>query len=190
MSNTLAVAAVTTTIRYLLHESLGGTEPGAVDGAAVTTLHPRQLLRGARAARNRTGLNVYLYNVTWDPIQDGSGRSTNRARDARPEVGLDLHYLVTAYGDDAGLDTQRLLARAARALASVPVLTGPDVEAAIAEYGKGETAFLADSDLAEQAEPIRLMPTPLSLDELSTIWGALATPYLPSLAYTAGVVLL
>jgi len=33
MSNTVAIAAVTSTMRHVLHESLGGAQPGPVGGA-------------------------------------------------------------------------------------------------------------------------------------------------------------
>lgn len=191
MSNTLAIAVVTSTIRHLLHESLGGAEPGAVDGAEVTTLRPHQLLRKPARHDKRAGLNVYLYDVTWSLAQDAYDPPSpggTRPRGQHPVSALDLHYLVTAYGDDAALEPQRLLARAVRALASTPVFTRPVIAAAIAKYGSGDTAFLADGDLAEQSEPVKLMPAALSLDEVSKLWGALATPYLLSFGYTARVV--
>ena len=52
------------------------------------------------------------------------------------------------------------------------------------------TAFLADADLADQVELVKLSPTPLSLEEMSKLWGVLGTPYLLSLTYTATVVLI
>lgn len=191
MSNTLAIAIVTSTIRHVLHESLGGTEAGAVGGADVTTLRPHQLLHGSAGGSSPAGLNVYLYDVTWSQAHDPYIRplpGSTRHRGQHPVAALDLHYLVTAYGDDATLEPQRLLARAARALASTPVFTQPVVAAAIAEYGIGDTAFLADDDLSAQPEPVKLMPAHLSIDELSKLWRALATPYLLSLAYTASAV--
>ena len=42
----------------------------------------------------------------------------------RPRVALELHYLLTFYGDDAKLEPQRLLARVASTLHGRGVLTG------------------------------------------------------------------
>ena len=142
---------------------------------------------------SRAGLNVYLYEVS-PSRAEGFGVPMARRKDEnlghQPLAELDLHYVVTAYGDDATLEPQRLLARAARALAATPVITSPIIAAAIAKYGSGDTAFLANSDLGEQLEPVKLVPAPLSIDEMSKLWRALATPYLLSLGYTATAVLL
>ena len=125
MSNTLAIAAVTSTMRHVLHEALGGAQPGPVGGADVTTYRPAQLSDADTVGNAASGLNVYLYQVTpnhaWNltdlPTRHGDGSLARR-----PVAALDLHYLVTAYGDEEALEPQRLLARAALALASTPVL--------------------------------------------------------------------
>lgn len=193
MSNTLAVAAVTSAIRHVLHEALSGAEPGPVGGADVTTYRPTQLADADTVDDGDSGLNVFLYRVTpnhaWNladlPTRRGDGTLARR-----PVAALDLHYVVTAYGDDAALEPQRLLARGALALAATPVLTRDVVLAAIAKYGTGDTAFLADSDLADQAEVVKLSPDPLTTEEVSRLWGSFSTPYLLSVGYTATVVLL
>lgn len=191
MSNTLAIAAVTSTLRYVLNESLAGAEPGSVVGADVTTLPPHQLAQKEVLNDNPAGLNVYLYQVTPNQARDPRALPTGHGDGTQhPLVSLDLHYLVTAYGTDAALEAQRLLARAVLALAATPVFSQPVIAAAIAQYGVDETAFLANSDLAEQTEPVRVSPAPLSLEQVSNLWCAFSTPYLLSLAYTATAVLL
>lgn len=193
VSNTLAIAAVTSTMRHVLHESLGGAEPGAVGGADVTTLRPSDLATEAVLDDGAAGLNVYLYQVTpnhaWD-LHDLPTRHSSGTLARPPLAALDLHYLVTAYGDDSALEPQRLLARGALALSATPVFTRPVITAAVVKYGLGDTAFLADSDLADQSELVKVSPAPLSLEEVSKLWGAFSTPYLLSVGYTATVVLL
>ena len=195
MSNVLAVAAVTSTIRYLLERALGGSQPGPVGGARVTTSRPDSLSRaddgGADVAR---GLNVYLYNVApnhaWN-LTDLPTRRSDGTLSHRPTAALDLHYLISCYGDDAELDAQRLLGRAVLAIAVNPVLTRDLVADAMAEYGDDTaTSYLAAADLGDQVELVKLAPSPLSLEELSKLWGILGTPYLLSVTYTATVVLL
>lgn len=193
MSNVLAIAAVTSTIRHVLHESLSW-QPDPVGGADVTTLHPSHLAVDDDApGSDSAGLNVYLYQVTpnhaWN-LSDLPTRSSSGVLTHRPVAALDLHYLVTAYGDEAALEPQRLLARGALALAVTPVLTKDVIEDAIDKFGSGATAFLDHSDLADQAELVKLSPTPLTLEEISKLWGVLGAPYLLSQAYTATVVLL
>ena len=193
MSNTLAIAAVTSTMRHVLHEALGEPEPDPVGGADVTTFRPAQLADTDTIGNDGSGLNVYLFQVTpnhaWNlndlPTRHGDGSFARR-----PLAALDLHYLVTAYGDEEALEPQRLLARGALALATTPVFTRDTIAAAIAKYGVDATGFLADSDLGEQTELVKVSPTPLSLEEVSKLWGVLGTSYLLSLAYTATVVLI
>ncbi|GAB3047273.1 DUF4255 domain-containing protein [Intrasporangium mesophilum] len=193
MSNTLAIAAVTSTMRHVLHESLGGAQPGPIGGADVTTYRPAQLSDADTVGNDASGLNVYLYQVTpnhaWN-LSDLPTRHGDGSLARRPVAALDLHYLVTAYGDEEALEPQRLLARGTLALASTPVFTKAVIQAAIDKYDTDPTGFLADADLADQAELVKVSPTPLSLEEMSKLWGVLGTPYLLSLAYTATVVLI
>ncbi len=193
MSNTLAIAAVTSTLRHLLDQALGGPQPGPVGSASVTTLHPGQLVP-AEGGELPKGINVFLYRVTpnhaWNltdlPTRTGAG-----ALARRPVAALDLHYLVSCTGDDAELDAQRLLARAVLALAVTPVLGRDVVAYALEEYADDTpTAFLSAADLAEQVELVKVSPETLSLEDESRLWGTLGTPYLLSATYAATVVLI
>ncbi|MDO8149691.1 DUF4255 domain-containing protein [Isoptericola sp. b515] len=193
MSNTHAIAAVTSTVRYLLQQAVDA-EPDPVAGRKVTTLSPARLGELGTETNPASGLNVFLYQVTpnhaWN-LTDLPTRSRGGAVVQPPVAALDLSYLITAYGDEAALEPERYLARAELALAANPVLTRDVVEDATALYG-GETGttFLQRADLADQAEAVKLSPTPLSLEELSKLWGVLGTPYLLSQTYTATVVVL
>jgi hypothetical protein len=200
MSNTLALAAVTATLRFVLERSLGGTQPEPVGGAKVTTLHPRDIPAGTGTAGTGAagempkGINVFLYQVTpnhaWN-LTDLPTRAPDGALVRRPVCALDLHYLLTCYGDDEELDGQRLLARALLAVAGNAVLGRSLVRDALDEYSEDpRTGFLGKADLADQVELVKLSPAVLSLEELSKVWGALGTPYLLSQAISATVVLL
>jgi hypothetical protein len=194
MSNALAIAAVTSAVRFVLDLALQAPQPGQVGGATVTTLRPDRLADADAVGAAATGINVYLYQVTpnhaWN-LTDLPTRRQDGSLVRRPIAALDLHYLLTTYGDDVALDNQRLLGRAMLALAVTPVLTRDLVTAAMLEYGEDTaTAFLAAADLADQLELVKLSPEPLNLEELSKLWGTFGTPYLLSLAYTATVVLL
>jgi hypothetical protein len=194
MSNSLAVAATTTCLRWILERSLHSAEPGGVSGATVTTLRPDQLAKLLDGDDPASGLNIFCYMITPNhagnlvdlPTRHGDGNLA-----ARPVAAVDLHYLITGYGHDATLDAQRLLARAVLALAVMPALTRSAIERAIATYHETDGMdFLDEVDLADQADLVKFSPTTLSLEELSKLWGVLGTPYLPSLTYTATMVLL
>lgn len=192
MSNSLAIAAVTSTMRYVLDRSLQQSQPGAVGGAKVTTLLPQELA-GSEIA-GTAGINVFCFQATsnhaWN-LTDLPTRRPNGSIVQRPVAAVDLHYLLTCYGDEASLEPQRLLGRVVGALAATSVLTRDVVTAALALYaGETETAFLGFSDLAEEIELVKLAPVTLSLEEMSKLWGVLDTPYLLSQTYLATVVLI
>ena len=193
MSNTLAVAAVTSTLRYLLEQALGGSQPGPVGSARVTTLHPAKLADRDDPELPK-GINVFLYQVSPNPtwsLADLPTRRDDGSLMTRPQAALDLHYLISCTGDDSELDAQRLLGRAALALAVNPVLARDLVSAAMAHYADDvATMFLAQADLADQVELVKLAPATLSLEDVSRLWSVLGTPYLLSLTYTATVVLI
>jgi uncharacterized protein DUF4255 len=193
MSNGLAIAAVTSTLRYVLERALQHPHPGPVDGARVSTRHPHQLIEAGVAPEPL--LNVFLYQVTnnqtWRPA-DLPSREENGANSRPPVAALDLHYLISCHGQDESLDAQRLLGRAVIALATTPVLTPDVVTAAVTTYETApETTFLGESDLAGQVDLVKLSPTILSMEEMSNLWSILLqTPYILSLTYVATVVLI
>jgi hypothetical protein len=194
MSNGLAIAAVTSTLRYVLDLALAAPQPGPVGGATVTTLRPDRLADADTVGDAATGINVFLYQVTanhaWN-LTDLPTRRQDGSFVRRPVAALDLHYLITCYGDDASLAAQRLLGRAVLALAVTPVLTRDVVRAAMLHLGtETDTTFLTAADLADQVELVKLSPEQLSLEDQSKLWATFQTPYLLSAAYAATVVLL
>jgi Pvc16 N-terminal domain len=192
MSNSLAIAAVTSTLRFILDRALQATHPGPVGGAGVTTLRPDRLTDTTLVTT--PGINVYLYDVrpnhAWNP-RDLPTRREDGSLMRRPTAALDLHYLLTCYGEDESLDAQRLLGRAVLALAVTPVLTRDVVSAAMTTYSsETETAFLADADLADQVERVKVAPFTLTVEEMAKLWGLFQTPHQLSLTYVATAALL
>ena len=49
---------------------------------------------------------------------------------------------------------------------------------------------LVASDLADQAELLKITPSPMTIDEMSKLWSALQSHYRPSAAYQVSVVLI
>lgn len=181
MSNHLAIATVTSgLVRYL--QGVVGADVG---NAVVTAVRPD----GPNSGVPEVGLNVFLYqatpNVAWRN-HDLPTRRPDGSLNQRPQIALDLHYLLTFYGDETLLEPQRILGSAVRALHTRPLLTRQEIRSAVAA-----TAFLAGSDLAEEVETVKFTPQPLSLEELSKLWSVLfQTPYTLSMTYDASVVLI
>ncbi|HUB14146.1 MAG TPA: DUF4255 domain-containing protein [Acetobacteraceae bacterium] len=180
MSNALAIATVTQTLQNVLTEALVYAN---VSGAHVTAVRPDD-----PAHLPTTGVNIFLYQVAPNPALRNNDLPT-RAADGtllqRPQVALDLYYLLTFYGDDTQLEQQRLLGAMTLALHAQPWLRQSDIIAAQA------TSFLNGADLASQTERVRFRPVSFSLEELSKLWSfLLKTDYVLSAAYVASVVLI
>lgn len=181
MSNHLAIAAVTASLVRYLQGAVGAD----VGNAVVTAVRPD----GPASGVPEVGVNIFLYqatpNVAWRN-QDLPTRRADGSLNQRPQIALDLHYLLTFYGDETLLEPQRILGSTVRALHARPVLTRQEIRGAVAA-----NAFLAGADLADEIETVKLTPQPLSLEELSKLWSVLfQTTYTLSMAYDASVVLI
>jgi len=183
MSNHLAIATVTASLAQFLQ----GEVQNDVPGLTVTTARPD----GTSAPQQGVRVNIYLYQVTPNAAWRNSDLPT-RSDDGRllqrPRAALDLHYLLTFYGNEAQLEPQRLLGSTVRVLHSRPVLTREQIRQTI---NSPAFAFLALSNLAEDIELVKFTPTTLSLEELSKLWAVFfQTQYTLSVTYQASVVLI
>ncbi|HEY6140630.1 MAG TPA: DUF4255 domain-containing protein [Thermoanaerobaculia bacterium] len=182
MSNHLAIATVTAALSDLLANAVA-----ADDGAGVTTIRP-----DASLGTKGPGVNIFLYQVTPNASWQNADLPTRRAGGEvvqRPVAALDLHYLLTCYGDDTKLQPQRVLGKVVRTLHAHPVLTRDMIRKTVGE--NDNFSFLKTSNLADAVELVKLTPIPLSLEELSKLWSIyFQTQYNLSVAYQATVVLI
>jgi hypothetical protein len=177
MSNALAIAHVTQALALLLESNLGPEFDEAVK------VEPR---KPPAEAPDQPTINVFLYQVTPNTSMRNSDLPT-RASDGtlvkRPAAALDLHYLISAYGDETELVGQRLIGSVVRTLHEIPILPKDVIEQA------GERPYLVGSDLAEAAQRVRFTPTVMDIDETSKLWGMLyQTPYSLSVVYQATLI--
>lgn len=183
MSNYLAIATVSAALSRLLQGEVGLDVPGA----KVTTLRPDS----AEGATPEPRVNLYAYQVTPNAAMRNTDLQTRRADGSliqRPQIALDIHYLVSFYGDESKLEPQRLLGIAARTLHARPILTRKMIQDTIRQP---EFDFLQTSDLADAIELVRLTPLGLNLEELSKLWSVFfQVRYALSIAYQASVVLI
>lgn len=183
MSNFLAIATVTATLSRILQAAIGED----VSGTTVTTQRPDS----AGSAVSEPRVNLYLYQVTPNPALRNIDTPTRRSDGSliqRPQVALDLHYLLTFYGDETEFIPQRLLGSTVRTLHSQPTLTRAAIRSVIRSP---DLDFLLPSDLAEQVESVRFTPLLLNLEELSKLWSVFfQTPYALSVAYQGSAVLI
>ena len=196
MSNTLAIAGVSATLKDLLASSMIRHRVADTLGATVTV----SVLSPDLVPRSDHGpyLNLFLYQVTENAALRNvtpSSRSSAAAPTAQQPLTLDLHYLLTAYGA-AELHAEVLLGAALSTLHEHPVLQHDQLRAAFtpatAEDEPLPPAYqaLANCDLAEQEELLRITPAGLNLLEMSRIFSATQSPYRPSIGVRISVVLL
>ena len=166
-----ALATVTTALRNLLSDDMGG--------AAVTTKPPSVARNGESGAQ----LNIFLYSVRHSPSlrnEPPLGKAKNGEL-AYPSMPLILKYLITAYGaDNDDISGQILLGKAMRILHDHPLLGQADLK-----------DITPDSGLHEQAERIRITPDTLNLDDMSKLWSSFqSAEYRLSVGYEISVVLI
>jgi hypothetical protein len=175
MSNALAIAAVTTTLRDLISRGLG-SELGT---GSVTT---RSLDLARENGNTGNQINLFLYHT------QPSAAWRNRDLPSRvkpgetgaPPLALNLYYLITAYGqNNDDILGHRLLGLTMQTLHDNTTLKPADLRLA-----------LADSDLHSQVERVHLTPITLNLEEMSKLWATFQTQYRISAAYEASVVLI
>ena len=188
MSDSLAIAAVTATLRNLLFSGLNQD----VSGTTVTTRPPDK----ARAGNSGNQVNLFLYHLTADtawrnldiPWRTRSGES------AAPHLPLRLYYLLTAYfgeneddidSADAGrlMGSQRLLGRAISILLDHPILEPSAIQAGLPPQDQVEHPF-------DSLENVRIAFQPLALDEMSKLWSGFQTHYRLSAAFEVSMVLI
>jgi hypothetical protein len=181
MTNYLAIATVTAALAQIVRDAV----QSAVSGSDVVLGRPEAPQGGMALARAR----LYLYRVSYNAAlrnADLPGRDAAGNLVKRPAAALDLHYVVSFYGDENTLEPQRMLAAVARDLHSQPGLTRAMIQNAAASQVE-----LNESDLADAFEQVKFVPLDLSIDEWTKLWSVFfQTPHAPSLTYQASMVLI
>jgi hypothetical protein len=172
MSNHLAIAAVTETLKSIVQAAVSSS--GAMTGAKVMAATPSDKIK-------ESAVNICLYEVKYNPFL----RNEDLAPGARPTVALNLRYLFSFYGDETKQEPQRLMGRVMSAIHAEPILDREIIREAI-----GNNAHIADSDLDTSPEDIGLSPIRYSSEEIFKLWSAFQAPFALSFGYEASVVLL
>jgi hypothetical protein len=181
MGNHLAIAAVTASFQRILQANLQET----VYGVRVTTLKPNALEGGT----TETGVNIYMYLVTPNQAYRTPEPVSRRPQGEmvkRSQMAYDLQFLMSFYGNENELEPQRLYGSTAQLMQDGFTITPEIIRDTLADPTLG---YLAESDLASQLEPIRIVPTEVSVENLSKIWSVFfQTPYSLSCTFKASVV--
>lgn len=191
MSSALALASTTFVLKSLLDNRLIRSGVTASIGeATVTALPPDRVTTGGD---ERSQINLFLYRVTPHTTWRGSRVSIGEPprANARLSLALDLHYLITAYGE-RDFQAEILLGCVMQLLMDTPVLTREMIRSALAADAPGTSGmahgFFAASGLVDQDAAITIAPEFLSTEEVSKLWSALQAKYRPSAAYKVSTI--
>jgi hypothetical protein len=199
MSTALRIASVTHVLKDLLNNGLiDHNVSDAVQGSiAVTSLPPDKIDTTLKDEPSQ--LNLFMYHVTYNQgwrnvAQPAFNQKGERV--SNPPLAIDLHYFLTAYGSEE-LHTDILLGYGMQLFHETMVLDRDSIRKSIAPPSLLEGGSLPDSlkllstsDLAEQAEQIKITPEVLSIEDISKLWAAFGAKYRPTAAYKVTVVLI
>jgi len=165
MSNSLAIASVTATLRRLL-------EKGGVEHVTVRPLDKAP--EGINADKQR--INLFLYQALPDAAfrnMEMPGR-VKSGETGPPPLPLTLYYLLTAYSGDERDETRShaLLGEAMQILHDHPLLGTDEIRDAVRA-----DRDLAASDLADQVERVRITLQPLLFDRGVMVQPDLTPPF-------------
>ncbi len=187
MSNTLAIAAVTATLKDILGAVAqplpGDPDPDSDLADAFCSTRPPDK---ARTSEDVNQLNLFLFQT----VPNAALRNSFIPQQVRPgergfsPLAINLHYILTAYGRNFDeLLSHRLLGRAMSLLHDHAILFSDDIKHAL-------SGGLVGADLADQIEQVRITPKATTPEETSKLWTMFQTPYRVSTAYEAQVVLI
>ncbi len=185
MGNALSIAATSRILRQIIEGNITryGLDGYTGEDVLVTAEPPLDDL-------NRLRVNVFLYRTVQNPHlrNDALPGYDSGGRAVRPPLlTLDLHYAVTAYGENDYL-SELMMGCAMQALHEVPVVDRRIIREIL---GADEGAnSIMDSRLFEQIESIRIRHRNLTEEAFTRLWSAFNVPYRLTNFYEVSVVLI
>jgi len=181
MSNALALSTVSAAfLRRILSAA-----NAAVPSAKVRLGAPTAKLADDAAAL----VNLHLYRVEPNAARANEHMPTRGATGETrgpSKLALDLHYILSFYGDHDLLEPEQLLGAVMLALEHEPVLSRTTVANAIDDNDP-----LEGSDLDEALARLRVTRQLMTIDDFSKVWSIFyQVPYAVSLAYEVSHVLI
>lgn len=175
MASFVAIAATCRSIERLLNRCFRAPPdelrpvPGRTTTAFVARTEDLVEQQGGGRSFQTPALSIFVYRVDFNKTMRAAWSGVGH-RDGRSHLPLDIHFLITPWGDNAEHE-HRILGAAMECLESNPLLSGPMLHPDVnAEWSPGETVQLAVEDISTEA----VMRT---FDSLPTDYK-LSVPYL------------
>ncbi len=167
MANFHAIAATGTTIERFLNAAFDG----AFDKKTQARLVRTEDFDTKTFAIPRPGLSLFLYRVDFNKTMRAAWSAVGHY-DGRAHLPLDLHFLLTAWAENAEQE-HAILGCALQALETTPILSGP---------------LLSSSAEWSANEAIQLVLEELSTEAVMRTFDSLPTEYRLSVPYIARVI--
>lgn len=174
MAGFASVAAVGRSLERLLSARFEEEEPvesRTTRAVVIRTEDLRAPAGGTPQGVPSHAVTIYLYRVDLNQTMRAAWSGVG-SQDGRTYLPLDLHYLLTPWGDNAEFE-HRILGRAMECLEATPVLTGPLLHAS-GGWAPGESVQLSVEEMSTEA--------------LLRVFDCLPTDYKLSVPYVARVV--
>ena len=193
MSDFRAIGGVSATLQTLLTDRM--ELPDGMTSVPVTIGPPPYSSLDVDPHREEARLNLFLYRVTENGYlqnQEIPGRAGSSGY-GHPPLSLNLHYLVTGYGNQEvhlngtavfdDTDAHFVLGSAMRVLHDICIVTD-----ALTTTRAPSGLIVLHESLRDEFERIRLNLEPLTLEDVTKVWTSLALRYRLSAAYLVNVV--
>jgi hypothetical protein len=175
MSTALRIAAVTQVLKDLLNNGMiDHNVSDAVQGSVTITSWPPDKVE-TTPDKEISQLNLFMYQATYNQgwrnvAQPAFNQKGERV--SNPPLGIDLHYLLSAYGSRE-LHTDILLGYGMQILHETMALDRDAIRRSIAPPSLLDSGGLPDSlkklstsELADQVEQIKITPEILSIEDI------------------------
>jgi len=178
VSNAQVIAGTTATLRLLLLAGIPARDP-AIPQLDVTTLPPDKVNLSA----DKPALNLFLYQTALNgAFRNRDSAHTRPGESPLPPLALNLHYLITAYGnvdDREGDFSHRVYGAAMSVLHDHCVLGSEEL-----------VSSMSPNPALRQVERMRITPLATSVEEMARLWTIFQTNYRLSTAYEVSVALI
>jgi hypothetical protein len=166
-----SVAAVGKSIEGFLNTAFAVEQPVDTDATRAVLIQTDDLDLGTTSLIVRPALSILLYRVDFNKTMRASWSSVGHL-DGRAHLPLDLHYLLTAWADNAAHE-HRIIGRTMQVLEEVGAMGGPLLDPD-GDWLVGETVQLYLEDMAT--------------DDLMRTFDSLTCDFRLSIPYIARVV--
>ncbi|SEP64232.1 Protein of unknown function [Solimonas aquatica] len=180
MSGYDAIANVGKSIERLLAQAFSERPPVSGKTTRAVLVKTDDLMpKNTHTAIGPYALSIFLYRIDFNKAMRAAWSAVGTA-DGKGHLALDLHYLLTAWADNAEHE-HMILGRAMQALEYTPVLSGPLL------YAQA-TPHLADEPQAATTEAVQVLLEEISTEALMRTFDSLPTDYRLTVPYVARVV--